>query len=777
MDSGARTADADLAHVLHGKRVVKVSGGRAGQHCAHAIAGLGASVVSVRRSQPGQPGPLRLALDGHKEIVQLDPETQEGFEALVQLCVGCDLFIEDRPPLGWPGQGPLFSRLLERDPALLVVCLTPFGLTGPYADYAAYPLNCYHAGGSAQQIPCDFLRPQDKTRAPLQAGGSWGEAKAGTLAAVAAIACLLNPGRFKGTVIDCSKQEALISFNWTEVARYPNEGRAPSRLAPLATIVGGILPTQNGFVQIAVREDHQWTALANLLAHPEWADHPHLSSRAARICRPSDISHLLAAETVKFSSEHLHLRGRELGIPIAAVFSPSALLRDPDLAARGAWTQVDDAGVKLPRWDTSVRTAAAALLADPANARPAAARALPKGGSPNATHLPLQGLRVLDLGWVAMGPYAGYLLASLGAEVIHVGRPPAEDAGVDLSAYNYGFDTLNTGKTWVGIDMKSPAGLDLLHSLVAKSDVLLENFRPGVTRRLGIDFETLNAINPRLVMLSASTYGERAIGGAYVGYAPVFSALAGLAHFTGYPDGPPAEVSHPVDFFAGSVGIMGIVAGLHRLAATGLGCHIDLSAREAILWSLSNAMVELQTGQGDGRRLGNGHADMAPHGVYRCRGDNRWVSIAVGSDDEWRRLCACIGEPKLPEGMPSWTARERLAHRAALDQHIEQWTQRNELGDLFQRLQAAGVAAFPSFTSEDLWNDAHIKVRQIFMSRQSDGATRWYVGAPWSHLGQPRAALDTTLGMAAARVVFADVLGLSQGQIESLKAQGVIATR
>lgn len=774
-DIRAAFVDAQLGQVLLNKRVIEVSSGVAGQHCGFTFAGLGASVVTVRNAQLKVQAVEESLLDIKKTVVSLSLDTPEGFEALVALCANCDLFIEDRAPLGWPTGGALSTRLLERHPRLLAVCLSPFGMTGPYADYAAYPLNCYHSGGNAQQIPCDFLRPEDRERAPLQAGGAWGEAEAGTLAAVAALACLLNPERYAGIVIDCSKQEALINVNWTEIARYPNEGRSPSRLAPLATIVGGLLPTLDGHVQIAVREDHQWKALAKLLAHPEWAEDAFLSSRGARTSRGPDISHLLAAETVKFSTQDLHTRGRSLGIPIAAVLNPTQLLADPDLAARDVWEDIDETGLKLPRWDRNVSATAPSGSVD---SSVSATPTLAGQGFGGAVDRPLKGLRVLDFGWVAMGPYAGYTLAGLGAEVIHVARPAERhQAGVDTASYNYGFDTLNTGKAWVGIDLKSTTGVELIHALAAKADIVLDNFRPGVTERLGIDFGTLSAVNPRLVMLSASTYGQRSIGGAYVGYAPVFSALSGLAHLTGYPDGPPAEVSHPVDFFAGAVGVLGIISGLHRLAATGNGCHIDLSAREAILWSLSHVVGQIQTGQRDQQRLGNGHPQMAPHGVYRCQGENRWISIAVGSDEEWQCLCACIADANLSRETQFMTMQSRLENRALLDQRVEQWTQDHDMAWIFDRLQTSGVAAFPSVTSEDLWKDGHIKTRQVFNSRKSDGGQRWYAGAPWRYLGHPKSDLQTIQGAAALQAVFSGVLGLSEEHLKRLEAEGVMTSR
>ena len=765
--------------VFLGRRVIEISAGLAGEQCGHALAGFGAEVIVLRATPAngaGEPHPL----DALKQVVALDPWQAENFDEVARLCADAAVVIEDRPPMGWPGGSPLSPRLVDRHPHLFALCLSPFGLAGPYASHAAYPLNTYHAGGHAQQIPCDPLRPQDSLRGPLQAGGNWGEAQAGGLAAVAAVACLLDARHHAGAVIDCSKQEALLSFNWPDVARFANEGRSPTRLAPLATIVGGVLPCADGFVQIAVREDHQWAALARLLEHPEWAHDPQLATRAARSSRWRDVARLLAGQTRKHPREHLHLAGREAGIPIAAVLGWHELLDDADLAARGAWERVPVAGhpgLKLPRWDAHVSRPTAPAHDAPAHG--ASAHHGPDGGSrPGAPGKPLQGLRVIDLGWVAMGPYAGYLLAALGAQVIHVGRPPKSgSAGVDMAAYNYGFDTLNTGKTWVGIDLKRPDGVELMRQLAAHSDLVLENFRPGVTDRLGIGYAELSAVNPRLVMVSASTYGRQQMAGAYVGYAPVFAALAGLTQATGYADGPPTEVSTPVDFFAGSVAVLALLAGLHRRLATGAGCHIDLSAREAMLWSLANEIGLAQMGRRDGRRLGNGHPEMVPHGVYRCRGENRWISIATLDDAQWQRLCTCIGDDALRLDARWLTLKGRLQHRAAIDLTIENWTQAHDPAAVFDRLQAAGLAAFVSCTSQDLCQDRHLEATGAFMERETARGRRRYMAAPWRHLGLPRQRLDTVEGETAINAVFSDLLGLSRERIEELRADGTIAAR
>ena len=814
------TISAGLSEVLRGKRVLELPGGLAAQQCGYALAGLGADVLALR-PQADTPDGTRYPLDTIKRVQRIDIHPATGLDALAALAQGCDLVIEERPPLGWPAPAgkpagepaggpagvPYSPRLLSRHPHLIALCLSPFGLSGPQADFAAYPLNCYHAGGHAQQMPNDALRTGEGEVPPMQAGGEWGEAQAGTLAAIAGVAALLNPAQHAGTLIDCAKQEALIHLHWIDAVRFPNQGRSPSRLAPLATIVGGILPASDGYVQAAVREDHQWAALATLLDQRDWIDDVRYATRAARSARWREIAAMLAAETRKQPARQLHLRGRELGIPLAEVFSLATLRADADLAARGVWqrdgaengsgsgssshasengsgsasqamhpanTNCPAAG-GLPRWDTAI-TSSAPAATDAAETAP---------GGIGSTR-PLQGLRVLDLGWVAMGPYAGYLLSCLGAEVIHVARPHGGNtAGVDNAAYNYGFDTLNTGKTWVAIDLKQRDGVDLLRQLAAHCDIVLENFRPGVSARLGIGYEVLSAANPRLVMLSASTYGERHMRAPYPGYAPVFAALSGLADLTGNADGPPTEVSTPVDFFAGSVGVLGLLAGLHRLRTTGRGCHIDFSAREAILWSLAHALGLIEAGQHAATRCGNSHPNLSPHGVYPCAGDNRWLSIAIGSDAEWQRLCACAGAGAGAAAHPAVhlndarlaTLAGRIEHRTALDALLAQWTRGHEVWALCHRLQAAGVAATPSATSEDLWHNPHIKARGMFQPSGGGGANRWHAAAPWLYSGEARGALQTVDGAAAIDKVFGGVLGLPPAQIADMMRTGVIADR
>ena len=386
---------------------------------------------------------------------------------------------------------------------------------------------------------------------------------------------------------------------------------------------------------------------------------------------------------------------------------------------------------------------------------------------------PLSGLRVVELTWVAMGPYAGHLLASLGAEVIQVGQLEPES----VSAAPRWYDELNIGKTCIGIDVKSDEGLDLMKQLLIRADVFIENFRPGVVERLGLSYEELSPTNPGLIMISTAAVGRKRTDGNYAGYAPIFSALAGLAHLTGDSDAPPTEIRHPADLTGGAVAVLGILAGVARRRKVGRGCYIDLSAREAVLWTLTAHFLGVQAGMETDSRRGNGHRWMAPHGVYRCKGENCWISIAIGSDGEWEKLCAVMSQPDLRSNARYAKSADRHLHRDELDRIIEMWTQDCESNELTVKLQAAGVAAFPSSTNRDLWNSQHLQGRGIFERVDGRNRQRWIARAPWVFTGSTRRHPPTVLGMDAVTYVFGDLMGLPSDQIEALRVKRVIGPR
>ena len=372
---------------------------------------------------------------------------------------------------------------------------------------------------------------------------------------------------------------------------------------------------------------------------------------------------------------------------------------------------------------------------------------------------PLAGVRVIDFTWAAMGPYAGYLLAGLGAEVIQVSRPLKESTSTTAAITQF-FDV---GKTAIQIDVKVVEGKRVLLDLIEKSDIFLENFRPGVVESLGLDFESLSKVNPNLVMVSGSALGRGGSDSSYVGYAPIFSALSGLADITGFEDGRPTEIRYPADITSGAVMAFAAIAGAAE--ASGSGTYVDLAARDALLWTLTSSFMTNSSNK-QTKRLGNSHNNSFPHGVFKCAGDDRWVSISVDREIKRQTIYDLIGQSNVTElELMSEPEKQSIEHA------LEAWTSQFDTEKVVVELQSLGIAAFASVDAKDIWEDEHLRARGVFRYVENMG---WVASPPWRRVGKQE-TLSTTSKAASARTrVFNQILGIELDVIEGMLQRGVI---
>ena len=394
----------------------------------------------------------------------------------------------------------------------------------------------------------------------------------------------------------------------------------------------------------------------------------------------------------------------------------------------------------------------------------------------------LQGIRVLDFTNLMAGPFPTLLMGFLGAEVIKVEssvqldaarRPPYAQEDPDGSPV---FNSVNLNKLSLRLNLKEPAALDLAHRLVAVSDAVVENMRPGVMVRLGLGYERLKELNPSIVMASLSGAGSTGPESAYPGYAPAFNAISGLGHLTGHPDGPPAELHDSIDARVGATAAFAVLAALFHRLRTGRGQFIDLSSREAITVFGAEALMEYAMNGRVAGRQGNQEPGMAPHGCYRCMGEDAWVTIAVGNDSEWQSLCGATGntqwlsDPRFADGYL------RYKNREMLDQLIEVWTQGHTPQEASELLQSAGVAAAPSMSIRDLNEDAHLKARGAWQEVQHPVLGLQKVqSAPWKLSGTP-AVIRTAgplLGQHSHHVL-QELLGVSREEVEEWVSAGIV---
>jgi benzylsuccinate CoA-transferase BbsF subunit len=398
---------------------------------------------------------------------------------------------------------------------------------------------------------------------------------------------------------------------------------------------------------------------------------------------------------------------------------------------------------------------------------------------------PLAGVRVVDLTWAWAGPHGTQLLAWLGADVIKVESHARLDhsrmrslmggalaGGPDHSPI---FNDLNTNKRSITLDLRREEARALLLRLVAASDVLVQNMRPGVMERLGLGYEGLRRVKPDLVVLSQSAVGATGPERSYAGYAPTFSSLAGIADLTGYPDEPPLPLSGSVDLRVGTAGALAVVAALYQREATGRGAHIDLSSTEVMSAEIGEAFLELSMNGRAPQRAGNRHPEMAPHGCYACAGEAEWVSIAVGSDTEWGALRQVLGDPAL-QGERFAGPAERWRNQDALDAIVEGWTRERPADVAVEALQRAGVPALRVQIEESVATDPQLLARGFLQEIEHPVIGRRRVlGVPWRfeaggvgiHSPAPR------IGQHNAEVL-GGLLGLSHEEIDRLVADGVV---
>jgi len=391
---------------------------------------------------------------------------------------------------------------------------------------------------------------------------------------------------------------------------------------------------------------------------------------------------------------------------------------------------------------------------------------------------PLAGVRVVELTKVWAGPYAGKLMAFLGAEVIRVESEKSLDVtrffGVDDINNAPGFKSVNPQKLSVQIDMKSAEGIKLILDLVRASDILIENLRPGAVDRLGLGYDAVRAAKPDIIYVSMGMYGNEGPLSYQTGYAPCFAALSGLSSVVGYEDQPPAgmNVRYSDSTFGAYAANAAMAALVHR-RRTGEGQFIDVSAVESMSSMIGDALMDFTLNGNIQVCDGNRNAGMAPHGVYPCQEDE-WICIAASDDDAWRATAQAMEQPELAKDERFRTLAARKANEAALNQLIAVWTARHDAQTLASQLQQLGVAATKSLSSVDLVADFHLWGRDFYHEvTESNGSSRPIVGPGWKmsrgaeiNAGAPR------LGEHNA-YIFGEVLGLSEEEQQKLTAKGV----
>lgn len=397
-----------------------------------------------------------------------------------------------------------------------------------------------------------------------------------------------------------------------------------------------------------------------------------------------------------------------------------------------------------------------------------------------------------DFSWIWAGPYCTQTLAHLGADVIKLEsadrlcmfrRLPYAPTGVELTHDTAGvFHLYNTDKRSVGIDLRKAESRAIIEKLVAVSDVVVDNFGVGTMVRLGLGPEDLRKINPNVIVVSLSGYGQSGPASSYMAYGPAGGAFAGLYAANGYPGGFPAETGIAIgDPGTGIAGAWAIMAALAARRRNGEVATIDGAMVEAVAATIGEPWMEWQsTGELPGPR-GNQDPLWSPHGCYPALGPDRWVTIACTSETDWQNLCALMNADVIDSDLANdprfATAADRKQHEDTLDELIATWTIKHDRWDITRQLQEIGIAAFPSLSPVDLWGGDPQLAAIGMLETPNHGVVgeRIIPGIPWLLSNTPNGIrLPAPLLGEHSTEVLTDVLGYSKEEVRSLINRGVI---
>jgi crotonobetainyl-CoA:carnitine CoA-transferase CaiB-like acyl-CoA transferase len=758
---------------LRGLRVLEVAGHVAGSYCGKVLGQLGAAVTRVDLSWTGYGPPevipvLRRELDQGKEAVDAARAVREAGAARFDLAV-FDSLADDRAD-GATRQASTLIRRACPDQTKIVE-ITDFGREGTYANWPGSTIaaSAWTAMTWATGAP---------GREPLSLPGDLADFVTGAQAAGAAIAALLDQAPQSATS-GVSTADVLGYITAMIVNNFIPYGRPWHRDGARATQSGGCYPgsifqAADGPIMVMCRQQTEWDALKRALGSPAWsADQRFADPReVARLYADEADQHLVPWVRARSRGEVARL-GSEFGFPTAPVRSVGDAIKDPQFAYRRFFRTVP--GEAGPYESPGAPWLIRQLPGPPAGTAPRLPDGKPGGK-------PLAGLRVLDLSWVWSGPMLTSMLADLGAEVIKVENParpdparargPARENGqvrpgppLELSPY---FNQLGHGKKSIIVDIASADGRGVVLDLAAHCDVVVENMRPGVLGRLGLGYDDLHRVNPRVVMLSMSMLGQEGPASHLMGYGMVMSGLAGLESLVGYGTETMGMFNLAIsDPIAGSHGLAALLAAVYRQRIDGQSSWIDLSQTECTMAVLVGAELEAQL-LGSVAVPGNGHTSFYPHGIVRAAGDDAWVAVAVRSQAERDSLRALLAE----DGQDV---------AAGLDDHdlqdpLARWARARGGDEAAAALRARGISAVPVMSYEALEASGWFAERGFtrVIEHPFLGA-RMIAAAPWTVGGRqtPPQSASPLLGE-HTRVVLSQLLGYPQERVDALLNGGFI---
>jgi crotonobetainyl-CoA:carnitine CoA-transferase CaiB-like acyl-CoA transferase len=805
--------------------VLEIAGSIAGAYCGRLFATTGADVVlvespdgaPVRRSAPWidtPHGERRSApheyLDAAKRSATFDLAGADGDAALawadlVIVSVNGDV----------DSATELHRRIDELNPAAVVVAVSGFGLSGPYATWRTSPLVEWAAGGYL------YLNGEPD-REPLQGGGPWASMVTGATAAVGAQAALLERTvSGVGQLVDVGAMEAVAAGHQWSLTMYTHIGAVKKRWGlrfgesfhPM-----GMYRCRDAWIMIGAASREQWERLCLATDTAELLIDEELYAPAARFERAEEID----AQLQPWMSEHGADEAVEIlqanRVPASKVLDFVQVLDSEQLASRGFWAGRPDIAptARMPRApfrldNDDVGRPAPALGAD-TEAFLAEARGAVGTARPPMAVVDLARAHVVEFSIAWAGPLTGRILADLGAHVVKVEHPASRGLGTTgkasqiggSSAWKWGtlpnpqiraevfpsadpgdhwwnrmgvWNKMNRGKRSLCIDAKTPDGKDVLAKLVERADVVVHNYTPRGAASLGIDADSLARHNDRIVSVAMTGYGETGPMASHSSYGPILEACGGLDEATGYIGEGPMRLGLAFpDAVGGLHGAFAVLTALWERAESGRSVHVDLSQLETLLSLVGDGVLASSVSGTAPARHGNRSDDYAPQGVYRGEGDDTWLALTVTTDDDWRALVDLLADDDVAR-LRDASIGERVAEHDRIDAAIARWSASLPPGVAAARLQAAGVAACPAFSNKDLVEDEHLRARGFIVEwDQADVGRARFPGYP-IHFERMKPVVRGAPALGADNATTLAELGYDAAAIARMAAAEVIFDR
>ncbi len=765
------------------------------------LTGLGASVKRLvppggdplRTKPPFAPGkdggPVSLyglhLLRGRIDM-KVDLESESGQNMFVDLVGASDVILESQPVGHLAARGIDYRDLASLAPHAIWTSVTPFGREGPKATWGATDLIGMAAGGLMSLCG-------DPDRAPLRLSVEQGYALSGVQATVGTLAAIhARHTTGKGQLVDVSMQEAVANCLGNARLFYEFEGLV-SRRAGGSRAYGDhgsrlVYECSDGYVALSrlpssIQLLHDWVVENGEVADfdpEEWATFPQSGPGSPGPEKARELEGTLERFFLQYPKMWLYEDGQKRGVLICPVSTPEDLLANEQLVDRGFFRGefVSELGFEVQLPGPPFRSTLGPSATVPPQAQtPAGAAKI------ESSREILEDIRVADFSWVGVGPLSTQQLAWLGADVIRVESTerldvfrsggPKRGEDPDASAY---FANCNRDKRGITMNLKSPAGQEAARRLAARSDVLVESFTPGFMTSVGLDYDSLKAINPSLIMLSASMEGQSGPHSQFRGFGLTLQATVGFTHYTGWPGRAPTGTGVAyTDWFATGVAATALLAALEHRRKTGQGQNIDLSQLEACTWALDTEIVSYTVNGSIGRARGNRHREMVPHGAFACAGEDQWVALVIRNDGEWASLAALLtaGGVTVPD-CPDQDTRREL--ESPIEELVGEWCSQRDKHEAAAALRKAGIPAHAVADVSDVHNDEQLRARGHFwrVAHPEIGEVDW--DGPAYHLSATPLAPERPAPKLGEHnhEVYAELLGYSEDELADMIATGAL---